>query len=192
MKKKISKIWIGIILIIAAGIILWLLSGKKKEEKIEFATAQVEPANLQNSVTIHQGARIGNGNEFFPGASISTKPQDLKYKGEDTLCEIGDNNSIRECITISRGTASKGTTKVGCNNLLMEGVHIAHDCVFGSNCIIGNQTIGAANRMPIKEVYQDYLFRRLHFMITKCNWQEYGKGWGTRIDAINLECERLI
>lgn len=96
--------------------------------------------NLLNSVTIHQGARIGNGNEFFPGASISTKPQDLKYKGEDTLCEIGDNNSIRECITISRGTASKGTTKVGSNNLLMEGVHIAHDCVFGSNCIIGNQT----------------------------------------------------
>lgn len=96
--------------------------------------------NLLNSVTIHQGARIGNGNEFFPGASISTKPQDLKYKGEDTLCEIGDNNSIRESITISRGTASKGTTKVGSNNLLMEGVHIAHDCVFGSNCIIGNQT----------------------------------------------------
>lgn len=58
--------------------------------------------------------------------------------------------------------------------------------------IIGNQTIGAANSKPLKEVLQDYLLRRLHFMITKCNWQEYGKGWGTRIDAINLECERLI
>src|SRR3712207_3730109 len=65
---------------------------------------------LQNSVTIHVGARIGNNNEFFPGASISTKPQDLKFKGEETLCQIGDNNSIRENVTISRGTASKGTT----------------------------------------------------------------------------------
>lgn len=96
--------------------------------------------NLQNSVTINTGARIGNGNEFFPGASISTKPQDLKYKGEETICEIGDNNSIRENVTISRGTASKGTTQVGNNNLLMESLHIAHDCFFGSNLIIGNST----------------------------------------------------
>ena len=93
-----------------------------------------------NSVTIHAGARIGTGNEVFPGASLSTKPQDLKYKGEDTLCEIGDNNSIRENVTISRGTASKGTTKVGNNNLLMENMHLAHDCVLGSNTIIGNST----------------------------------------------------
>ncbi len=95
---------------------------------------------LQNSVTIHVGARIGNNNEFFPGASISTKPQDLKFHGEQTTCEIGDGNSIREGVTISRGTFSKQVTKVGSNNLLMEGVHIAHDCVFGSGCIIGNQT----------------------------------------------------
>ena len=95
---------------------------------------------FQNSVTINYGARIGNGNEIMPGASISTKPQDLKFKGEDTTCEIGNNNSIRECVTISRGTASKGTTKVGSNNLLMENVHIAHDCVVGSGCIIVNST----------------------------------------------------
>lgn len=95
---------------------------------------------LQNGVTFHIGARIGNGNEFFPGASISTKPQDLKYKGEETLCEIGDNNSIRENVTISRGTASKGTTVVGSNNLIMENAHVAHDCVLGSNIIIGNST----------------------------------------------------
>lgn len=95
---------------------------------------------LQNNVTIHGGARIGNGNEFFPGASISTKPQDLKYKGEETLCEIGDSNSVRENVTISRGTASKGTTVVGNNNLLMENMHIAHDCVLGSNIIVGNST----------------------------------------------------
>lgn len=95
---------------------------------------------LQNSVTINYGARIGNNNEIFPGASISTKPQDLKFKGEDTLCELGDNNSIRENVTISRGTASKGRTIVGSNNLLMENMHIAHDCVIGSWCIIGNST----------------------------------------------------
>jgi len=95
---------------------------------------------MQNSVTINIGARIGNGNEIFPGASISTKPQDLKYKGEETLCEIGNNNSIRENVTISRGTFSKGTTILGNNNLLMENMHIAHDCNFGSNLIIGNST----------------------------------------------------
>lgn len=95
---------------------------------------------FQNSVTINYGARIGNNNEILAGASISTKPQDLKFKGEDTICEVGDNNSIRENVTISRGTASKGTTKVGNNNLLMENMHIAHDCVVGNGCIIGNST----------------------------------------------------
>ena len=95
---------------------------------------------MQNSVTLNQGTRMGSGNEIFPGTSISTKPQDLKYRGETTTCEIGDNNSIRENVTISRGTASKGTTIVGSNNLLMENMHIAHDCIIGNNCIIGNST----------------------------------------------------
>lgn len=95
---------------------------------------------LQNSVTIHVGARIGDGNEIFPGASISTKPQDLKFRGEETTCEVGNNNSIRENVTISRGTASKGKTVVGSNNLLMECVHVAHDCELGSGLIIGNST----------------------------------------------------
>ncbi len=95
---------------------------------------------MQNSVTLNKGTRMGSGNEIFPGASISTKPQDLKFRGEETICEIGDNNSIRENVTISRGTASKGTTKVGSNNLLMENMHIAHDCVIGNYCIIGNST----------------------------------------------------
>lgn len=96
--------------------------------------------HFQNSVTINYGARIGNGNEVLAGASISTKPQDLKFRGEDTICEIGDNNSIRENVTISRGTAAKGTTVVGNNNLLMENVHVAHDCIVGSGCVIGNST----------------------------------------------------
>ena len=92
------------------------------------------------TVTVNFGARIGDNNEIFPGASISTKPQDLKFKGEETLCEVGNNNSIRENVTISRGTFSKGITKVGNNNLLMENMHIAHDCFFGNNLIIGNST----------------------------------------------------
>lgn len=77
---------------------------------------------------------------FFPGASISTKPQDLKFKGEDTVCIVGNNNSVRENVTISRGTASKGKTIVGNNNLLMENMHVAHDCVLGNHLIIGNST----------------------------------------------------
>ena len=93
-----------------------------------------------NNVTIHDGARIGSNNEFFPGASIATKPQDLKFQGEITTAEIGDNNSIRENVTISRGTASKGKTVVGNGNLLMENMHVAHDCVIGNGCIIGNST----------------------------------------------------
>ncbi|MBR6181520.1 MAG: acyl-ACP--UDP-N-acetylglucosamine O-acyltransferase [Prevotella sp.] len=95
---------------------------------------------LQNSVTINYGARIGNNNEFFAGGSISAKPQDLKFRGEDTICEIGNNNSFRENVNISRGTASKGTTQIGNNCLLMENVHIAHDCFLGNNLIIGNST----------------------------------------------------
>ena len=95
---------------------------------------------LLNSVTLHFGARIGNNNEFFPGASISTKPQDLKFRGEETFCIIGDNNSIRENVTISRGTASKGKTTIGSNNLLMESMHIGHDCMLGNGLIIGNST----------------------------------------------------
>ncbi|BEG98003.1 acyl-ACP--UDP-N-acetylglucosamine O-acyltransferase [Bacteroides sedimenti] len=95
---------------------------------------------IMSNVSILSGARIGNGNTFFPGAVISAIPQDLKFKGEDTTAEIGDNNLIRENVTINRGTAAKGKTIVGSNNLLMEGVHVAHDALVGSRCIIGNST----------------------------------------------------
>ena len=86
------------------------------------------------------GSRIGNDNEIFPGAVIGAVPQDLKFWGEETTAEIGDNNRIRENVTINRGTAAKGRTVVGNNNLLMEGVHVAHDATVGNNCIIGNAT----------------------------------------------------
>lgn len=96
--------------------------------------------NLVSHVILHEGCRMGSGNEVFPGASLSTKPQDLKYHGEKTYCIIGNNNSIRENVTFSRGTASKVNTVIGDGNLFMEDVHIAHDCVVGSGCIIGNST----------------------------------------------------
>ena len=95
---------------------------------------------LMNSVTILYGARIGSGNVFFPGTVISAVPQDLKFRGEDTLAIIGDNNKIRENVTINRGTAAKGQTLVGSGNLLMEGCHIAHDDIVGNDVIIGNCT----------------------------------------------------
>ena len=95
---------------------------------------------LMNSVTILYGARIGQGNIFFPGAVISAIPQDLKFKGEESLAIIGDNNKIRENVTINRGTAAKGKTVVGNGNLLMEGCHVAHDAIVGNDIIIGNST----------------------------------------------------
>lgn len=95
---------------------------------------------LMNSVTILYGSRIGNGNRFFPGAVIGAVPQDLKFRGEETTAELGDNNTVRENVTINRGTAAKNRTVVGSNNLLMEGVHIAHDDIVGNECILGNGT----------------------------------------------------
>ena len=95
---------------------------------------------LMNSVTLLYGTRRGNGNVVFPGAVIGAIPQDLKFKGEETTAEIGDNNTIRENVTINRGTAAKGKTIVGNNNLLMEGVHVAHDVFIGNGCVIGNST----------------------------------------------------
>ena len=95
---------------------------------------------IMPNVNILYGARIGNNNRIFPGAVIGAIPQDLKFKGEETTAEIGDNNTIRENVTINRGTAAKGKTVVGSNNLLMEGVHVAHDAIIGNGCIIGNST----------------------------------------------------
>ena len=95
---------------------------------------------IMPNANILYGSRIGNGNTIFPGAVIGGIPQDLKYRGEETTAEIGDNNVIRENVTINRGTLAKGRTLVGNNNLLMEGVHVAHDAIIGNGCIIGNST----------------------------------------------------
>ena len=90
------------------------------------------------NVSIMDGARIGKNCKIFPGAVISAIPQDLKYQGEDTTAEIGNNTTIRECVTVNRGTQSKGKTVVGDNCLLMAYVHVAHDCFIGNNVILGN------------------------------------------------------
>lgn len=95
---------------------------------------------LTNSVTVLYGTRLGDGNTIFPGAVIGGIPQDLKFRGEETTAEIGDNNTIRENVTINRGTAAKGKTVVGSGNLLMEGMHVAHDVTLGNRCIVGNST----------------------------------------------------
>lgn len=88
---------------------------------------------------IHDGARIGKGCKIHTAASVSCLPQDLKFNGESTTTEIGDYNDIRESVTISRGTASRGKTVIGNNNLLMAYVHIAHDDIIGNNCVIANR-----------------------------------------------------
>ncbi len=95
---------------------------------------------IGSSVTILPGTRIGKNCIIFPGAVIGAVPQDLKFRGEYTTVEIGDNNTIREFVTINRGTASKGKTSLGNNNLIMAYVHIAHDCKLGNNIILGNST----------------------------------------------------
>lgn len=90
------------------------------------------------NVTIFDGARIGKNCQVFPGAVISAIPQDLKFNGEYSTTEIGDNTIIRECVTIHRGTVDRHKTVVGNNCLLMGYVHIAHDCIVGNNCIFAN------------------------------------------------------
>lgn len=95
---------------------------------------------LMNSVTLLSGTRMGDANTVFPGAVIGAIPQDLKFKGEETTAEVGDRNIIRENVTINRGTAAKGKTIVGSGNLLMEGMHVAHDVLMGNGCIVGNST----------------------------------------------------
>ncbi len=93
---------------------------------------------IEPNVVIYPGARIGKNCHIFPGSVISAIPQDLKFSGEYTTCEIGDNNVIRECCTINRGTSASGRTVIGNNNLLMAYVHVAHDCVVGDHCVFAN------------------------------------------------------
>ena len=92
------------------------------------------------NVTIMEGARIGKKCKIFPGAVISGIPQDLKFDGEDSLAIIGNNTTIRECVTINRGTSARGETKIGSNCLIMAYSHIAHDCIVGDYCVLSNNS----------------------------------------------------
>ncbi len=94
---------------------------------------------LQSNVSITGITKIGSNNNIYPFASIGNDPQDLKFQGEETKLEIGDNNKIREYVTINPGTkAGGGLTKVGNNCLFMVSAHIAHDCLVGNNVILAN------------------------------------------------------
>ena len=95
---------------------------------------------IGSNVTIMSGARIGKNVSIFPGSVISAVPQDLKFKGEETTAVIGDNTTIRECVTINRGTSDRNKTKIGKNCLIMAYSHVAHDCFIGDHCIFSNNS----------------------------------------------------
>ncbi len=97
-----------------------------------------EGTRIGSNVTILEGTRIGKNCNIFPGAVIGAIPQDLKFRGEETTAIIGDNTTLRECVTVNRGTAAKGRTIVGSNCLIMAYSHVAHDCIVGDNVIISN------------------------------------------------------
>jgi len=95
---------------------------------------------IGSNVTIMEGARIGKNVSIFPGAVISAIPQDKKFNDEETVTEIGDGTTIRECVTINRGTSDRNKTKVGKNCWIMAYCHIAHDCIVGDNCVFSNNS----------------------------------------------------
>ena len=95
---------------------------------------------IHPKVTIYPGTTIGENCQIFPGAVIGIIPQDLKFNGENTTVEIGNNTIIRECVTIHRGTQDKWCTRIGDNCLLMTYVHIAHDCQIGNHVILASYT----------------------------------------------------
>ncbi len=102
------------------------------------------------NATVMDGARIGKNCRIFPSAVVSGIPQDLKFRGEDTTAEIGDNTTIREGVTVNRGTASAGKTVVGNGCLLMAYSHIGHDCILKNNIIVGNGT-GLAGEVQVDD-----------------------------------------
>lgn len=102
------------------------------------------------NATVFDGARIGRNCRIFPGAVISGIPQDMKFKGEETTAELGDNTTVREGGTVNRGTAATGKTTVGSNCLIMINAHVGHDCQVGNNCLLGNGT-GLAGEVKVDD-----------------------------------------
>lgn len=102
------------------------------------------------NAVIMDGSRIGKNSKIFPGAVIGGIPQDLKFKGEDSLAEIGENTIIREYVTINRGTTDRMTTKVGNNSMIMSYAHLAHDSLIGNNCIIAGY-VGITGHITVED-----------------------------------------
>ncbi|MDX9750836.1 MAG: acyl-ACP--UDP-N-acetylglucosamine O-acyltransferase [Flavobacteriales bacterium] len=102
------------------------------------------------NTVLMDGARIGAKCRIFPGAVIGAIPQDLKFAGEKTTAEVGDGTTVRECVTINRGTADRQKTAVGRNSLLMAYVHLAHDCIVGDNVVIAN-SVNLAGHVTIDD-----------------------------------------
>ena len=109
-----------------------------------------EGTRIHPNVTIYSGTTIGKNCEIFPGAVIGVVPQDLKFEGEETTVEIGDNTVIRECVTIHMGTKDRWKTAIGSNCLLMTYVHVAHDCIVGDNVILASY-VGLAGHNTIED-----------------------------------------
>jgi len=105
---------------------------------IEDNVALGDDCDIGHHVVLASGTRLGNGVRVFSGAVVGNPPQDIKFKGEETIVEIGDMTVIRECVTVNRGTSVTGKTKVGKNCFLMAYSHVAHDCVLGDNIILAN------------------------------------------------------
>lgn len=97
-----------------------------------------EGTHIMSGAVIFPGSIIGKNCRIFPNASIGAIPQDLKFDGEKTQAIIGDNTTVRECVTVNRGTVASGKTVVGKNCLLMAYSHVAHDCIVGDSCILAN------------------------------------------------------
>ena len=105
---------------------------------------------LGPNVTLFPGARIGKDCKIFPGAVITAIPQDLKFQGEQTTAEVGDRTTIREYVTINRGTSYANKTVVGSDSLLMAYVHVAHDCILGDRVILANN-VNLAGHVEIED-----------------------------------------
>lgn len=105
---------------------------------IEENTVIGDGTRIRSGARILNGSRIGKSCDIHPGAVIAGIPQDLKFHGEETTAEIGDNTTVRECVTVNRGTDAKRMTKIGSDCLLMAYVHIAHDCRIGNHVILAN------------------------------------------------------
>lgn len=135
-----------------------------------------EECHLVSHVVLDGRTRIGRRNQIYPFTSIGVAPQDLKYGGEATETEIGDNNTIRECVTVSRGTMKGGgITRIGSDNLLMAYVHIGHDSQVGSHCILANNAT-LAGHVTIEDYASVGAFSPVHQFCTVGQYAFIGGG----------------